>query len=150
MIRDQLAQERHDAYLRDLLQRAGLRATRQRLGLAELIFGRGERHLTAEGLYSEALDAGLRISQTTVYNTLHQFTEAGLLRQILADPRRIFFDTNVDPHHHFLDEDTGQMEDIPADDVTVSALPSPPPGTAIEGVDVIVRVRRAHAQTQAG
>ena len=131
----------HDAYLRDLLQQAGLRATRQRLGLAELIFGQGERHLTAEGLYAEALQAGLRLSQTTVYNTLHQFTEAGLLREILADPRRIYFDTNVDPHHHFLDEDTGAMEDIPADGVSVSALPTPPEGKAIEGVDVIVRVR---------
>lgn len=145
MIRTQLHEDRHDAYLRDLLQRAGLRATRQRLGLAQLIFGQGERHLTAEGLYSEALEAGLRVSQTTVYNTLHQFTEAGLLRQILADPRRIFFDTNMHPHHHFLDEDTGQMADIPADDVCVAHLPAPPEGTSIEGVDVIVRVRRAAA-----
>ncbi|MDR9433494.1 MAG: Fur family transcriptional regulator [Spiribacter sp.] len=133
---------RHDTYLRDLLQQAGLRATRQRLGLAELIFGHGERHLTAEGLYAEATEAGLRLSQTTVYNTLHQFTEGGLLREILADPRRIYFDTNVDPHHHFLDEETGDMEDIPADGIAVSALPTPPPGKTIEGVDVIVRVRR--------
>ena len=133
---------RHDTYLRDLLQQAGLRATRQRLGLAELIFGHGERHLTAEGLYAEATEAGLRLSQTTVYNTLHQFTEGGLLREILADPRRIYFDTNVDPHHHFLDEETGYMEDIPADCIAVSALTTPPPGKTIEGVDVIVRVRR--------
>lgn len=133
----------HDAYLRDLLQQAKLRATRQRLGLAELIFGHGERHVTAEGLYAEALKAGLRLSQTTVYNTLHQFTKAGLLREILADPRRIFFDTNVNPHHHFLDEDTGDMEDIPADGVSVADLPAPPPGKTIHGVDVIVRVRRS-------
>ena len=132
----------HDAHLRNLLQQAKLRATRQRLGLAELIFSQGERHVTAEGLYAEALGAGLRISQTTVYNTLHQFTEAGLLREILADPRRIYFDTNVDPHHHFLDEDTGEMEDIPVDSVSVMGLPTPPPGKMIEGVDVIVRVRR--------
>lgn len=139
----QTSTQRHDAFLREQLQRAGLRATRQRLGLAELIFGQGERHLTAEGLYAEALKEGLRLSQTTVYNTLHQFTEAGLLREILADPRRIYFDTNVDPHHHFLDEDTGDMEDIPADGVSVSALPTPPDGKSIEGVDVIVRVRRS-------
>ena len=133
---------RHDDYLRDLLQHAGLRATRQRLGLAGLIFGEGERHLTAEELYGQAVQAGMRLSQTTVYNTLHQFTEAGLLREILADPRRIYFDTNVDPHHHFLDEDTGEMEDIPVDSVSVMGLPTPPPGKMIEGVDVIVRVRR--------
>jgi len=113
----------HDAHLRDLLQQAKLRATRQRLGLAELIFSQGERHVTAEGLYAEAIAAGLRISQTTVYNTLHQFTEAGLLREILADPRRIFFDTNVNPHHHFLDEETGDMQDIPADGVSVASFP---------------------------
>ncbi len=136
---------RHDDYLRDLLQNAGLRATRQRLGLAALIFGQGERHLTAEELYGEAIQAGMRLSQTTVYNTLHQFTEAGLLREILADPRRIYFDTNVDPHHHFLDEDTGEMEDIPVDSVSVMGLPTPPPGKMIEGVDVIVRVRRPAA-----
>ena len=130
-----------DVYLRDLLQQAGLRATRQRLGLAELIFGQGERHLTAEGVYAEALDAGMRLSQTTVYNTLHQFNQAGLLREILADPRRIYFDTNVAPHHHFLDEDTGAMEDIPAETVAVSSLPNPPDGKSIESVDVIVRVR---------
>ncbi len=136
---------RHDEYLRDLLQQAGLRATRQRLGLAELIFGHGERHLTAEELYGEAIQAGMRLSQTTVYNTLHQFTEAGLLREILADPRRIYFDTNVDPHHHFLDEDTGEMEDIPMDSVSVMGLPTPPAGKMIEGVDVIVRVRSSRA-----
>lgn len=136
---------RHDEYLRDLLQQAGLRATRQRLGLAELIFAEGERHLTAEELYGEAVQAGMRLSQTTVYNTLHQFTEAGLLREILADPRRIYFDTNVDPHHHFLDEDTGEMEDIPVDSVSVMGLPTPPPGKMIEGVDVIVRVKRPAA-----
>ena len=133
---------RHDDYIRDLLQNAGLRATKQRMGLAGLIFGQGERHLTAEELYAEAIEAGMRLSQTTVYNTLHQFTEAGLLREILADARRIYFDTKVDPHHHFLDEETGEMEDIPHDTLSVGGLPTPPPGKAIEGVDVIVRVRR--------
>lgn len=133
---------RHDAYIRDLLQNAGLRATKQRMGLAGLIFEQGERHLTAEELYAEAIEAGMRLSQTTVYNTLHQFTEAGLLREILADARRIYFDTKVDPHHHFLDEETGEMEDIPHDSVAVDGLPTPPPGKTIEGVDVIVRVRR--------
>jgi Fur family iron response transcriptional regulator len=135
-----MTREKSTADIRDLLQGAGLRATRQRMGLAELIFGAGERHLTAEELYAEAINAGMRLSQTTVYNTLHQFTEAGLLREILADPRRIYFDTNVHPHHHFLDEDTGEMEDIPADGVAVGALPTPPSGKSIEGVDVIVRV----------
>jgi Fur family iron response transcriptional regulator len=132
----------HDDYVRELLQGAGLRATRQRMGLAGLIFGQGERHITAEELYAEAIEAGMRLSQTTVYNTLHQFTEAGLLREILADPRRIYFDTKVDPHHHFLDEETGEMEDIPHNRVAVDGLPTPPPGKTIEGVDVIVRVRR--------
>src|SRR5262245_60405665 len=122
--------------------RAGLRPTRQRIELASVLFAKGCRHLTAEGLHAEAARAGVRVSLATVYNTLNAFIESGLVRQVAVDGARVYFDTNVDAHHHFFDEDTGQLEDIPADRVGVARLPEPPAGADITRVDVIVRVKR--------
>ena len=93
--------------LRDRLRRAGLRPTRQRLSLGWLLFGRGDRHLTAEMLYDEAMRAKVPVSLATVYNTLHQFTEAGLLRQLAVDGSKAYFDTNPSEHHHFFLEEEG-------------------------------------------
>jgi Fur family iron response transcriptional regulator len=127
----------------ELLAGAGLRPTRQRLALGELLFGRGcDRHVTAERLYDEALAADLSVSLATVYNTLHQFTEAGLLREIAVDGARVYFDTNVADHHHFLLEDTGELYDIAGSNVAVANLPAPPEGLRIDRVDVVVRLRR--------
>ncbi len=137
--------EPNNARLKDVLRGAGLRATRQRLGLARLIFGRGHRHVSAEELLGEARAAGVRISPTTVYNVLHQFTDSGLLREIVIDPRRTYFDTNVAHHHHFFHEEDGSLVDIPAAALEVASLPLPPKGTDIVGVDVIVRVSRRSA-----
>ena len=89
----------------DRLTAAGLRPTRQRLGLARLLFEGGNRHITAEQLHREATDGGVKVSLATVYNTLHQFTNAGLLREIMVDSNRCYFDTNVSEHHHFFYED---------------------------------------------
>ncbi|MCU0837841.1 MAG: transcriptional repressor [Rhodospirillales bacterium] len=125
----------------DRLRDAELRPTRQRLALARLLFENGHRHVTAEKLHEEALAAGVPVSLATVYNTLHQFTAAGLLREIVVDATRSYFDTNVSEHHHFFFEQSGNLEDIPAEDIVVGDLPAPPTGTRITRVDVIVRVR---------
>lgn len=133
--------ERPYSRVLDLLRRVDLRPTRQRLALAKLLFDNGDRHVTAEGLHEEALAAGVPVSLATVYNTLHQFTAAGLLREIVVDATRSYFDTNTSEHHHFFHEDSGRLEDIPGEQVVVSDLPAPPQGTTISRVDVIVRLR---------
>ncbi len=124
------------------LRNAGLRPTRQRLALARLMFDEGDRHMSAERLHIEAVSASIPVSLATVYNTLHQFTAAGLLREVVVDAGRSYFDTNTSDHHHFYNEESGELQDIAGDAVTVGALPSPPEGTAIARVDVIVRVRK--------
>jgi Fur family iron response transcriptional regulator len=123
------------------LRGAGLRPTRQRLALARLLFEQGDRHLSAEQLHAEAAAAHIQVSLATVYNTLHQFTEAGLLREVVVDPGRSYFDTNTSDHHHFYCEGTGRLQDIPGAELNVAQLPAPPRGTAVTRVDVIVRVR---------
>jgi Fur family iron response transcriptional regulator len=129
----------------DRLRRAGLRPTRQRLALARLLYEDGQRHVTAEQLHGEAVAQAVPVSLATVYNTLHQFTAAGLLREVVVEPGRSYFDTNTDDHHHFFCESTGLLQDIPGDMVMVGALPTPPPGAEIRRVDVIIRIRRENA-----
>ena len=124
----------------DRLRNVGLRPTRQRLALAKLLFERGHRHVTAEDLHKEARDAEVRVSLATVYNTLHQLTEAGLLREVVVNSGRSYFDTNNGDHHHFFHEDSGELRDIPAGGISVDHLPEPPRGTEVSRVDVIVRV----------
>jgi Fur family transcriptional regulator, iron response regulator len=124
----------------DRLRAAGLRPTRQRLGLARLLLENGDRHTTAEQLHGEAAASAIPVSLATVYNTLHQFTEAGLLREVVLEPGRSYFDTNTADHHHFFCEANGMLQDIPALGITVSGLPAAPAGTEIRRVDVIVRV----------
>jgi len=123
------------------LRAVGLRPTRQRLALARLLIESGDRHITAEQLHGEAAGADIRVSLATVYNTLHQFTEAGLLREVVVEPGRSYFDTNTTDHHHFFCEANGRLQDIPGENVVVSGFPLPPLGTEICRVDVIIRVR---------
>ncbi|WP_036295536.1 MULTISPECIES: iron response transcriptional regulator IrrA [Methylosinus] len=125
--------------LRSRLMAAGMRPTRQRVALGGLLFGKGDRHVTAEKLFEEALADDLPVSLATVYNTLHQFTDVGLLREIAVDGARVYFDTNVSEHHHFLVEGEG-LVDIPGAHVDVASLPPPPPGMRIARVDVVVRL----------
>jgi Fur family iron response transcriptional regulator len=125
----------------ECLRAVGLRPTRQRLALARLLLENGERHITAEQLHGEAAAAAIRVSLATVYNTLHQFTEAGLLREVVVEPGRSYFDTNTADHHHFFCEATGKLQDIPGRDVVISGYPLPPGGTKVSRVDVIIRVR---------
>jgi len=126
----------------DKLRNAGLRPTRQRLALAALLFGRGDRHVTAEALHQEVVRAGVRVSLATVYNTMHQFTRAGLLREVTVDGTRIYFDTNTGDHHHFYCEEDGSLMDIDGAAIAVVGVPVPPHGAKVERVDVIVRLKR--------
>lgn len=125
----------------DRLNEAGLRPTRQRLALVRLLFEDGNRHITAEQLHQEASGAGIKVSLATVYNSLNQFTAAGILREVVVDAGRSYFDTNTTEHHHFFNDDTGELNDIPSDSVVLSTLPMAPVDTVIDGVDVIVRLR---------
>src|SRR4051812_27562846 len=122
------------------LRAAGLRPTRQRLALARLLFGRGDRHVTAEALFTEAKQHRANLSLATVYNALHDFTAKGLLREIVLDSNRSCFDTNTGDHHHFYFERTGRLEDIPAEKVRIADLPPAPEGAAVTRVDVIIRI----------
>ena len=129
----------HDVRMK--LFAAGLRPTRQRIALGWLLFAKGDRHLTAENLQEEAQASRVPISLATIYNSLNQFTEAGLLREIAIDGSRTYFDTNISDHHHFLVEGTNVLIDIPRVAVDFEGLPKPPAGKSIAGVDVIVRLR---------
>lgn len=124
-----------------MLRRAGLRPTRQRIALATLLFAEGDRHVSAETVYEEAIGARVSVSLATVYNTLNQFTEAGLLRELAVSGAKSFFDTRTSPHHHFWSEADGVMTDVAAEEVEVARLPEPPPGMEIAGVEVMIRLR---------
>ena len=124
------------------LRQSGLRPTRQRVELAGLLFDERDRHVTAESLHDEITKAGVKVSLATVYNTLHQFTQAGLLRQVIVDAARSYFDTNTGDHQHFFLEKEGMLIDIPGEAISVAGVPSPPPGMTVDRVDVVVRVKR--------
>ncbi len=127
--------------LRGKLKDAGLRPTRQRMALGLLLFAKGDRHLTAEKLYEEAQELRVPVSLATVYNGLHVFTEAGLLREVAVDGTKVYYDTNVTDHHHFLLEGTNQLIDIPALSIDRSVVPDLPAGMEIAAIDVVVRLR---------
>lgn len=134
--------EKPRADIRTALREAGLRPTRQRVALAGLLFGQGNRHISAEILHEEALIHRVPVSLATVYNTLHQFTEVGLLREVAVDGTKTYFDTNVSDHHHFFIEDDNSVVDIPPGLMGVDDIPEPPEGYEISRVDVVVRLRR--------
>ena len=125
----------------DRLTNAGLRPTRQRLSLAKLLFTDGDRHVTAEALHAQAMEAQVGVSLATVYNTLHQFTQAGLLRELAVDGAKTYFDTNPSDHHHFFIEGEDRMIDVPSDAIRVAELPALPEGMEISRVEVIVRLK---------
>lgn len=124
----------------DLLRLARLRPTRQRLALGSLLFTDHGRHVTAELLHAEAVAGGERVSLATVYNTLHQFKRAGLVRELAIDGTRTYFDTNTSNHSHFYVEHDGRLMDIPQGSIRVDGLPTPPQGMRISHVDVVVRL----------
>jgi Fur family iron response transcriptional regulator len=130
----------HD--VKAMLRQVGLRPTRQRMALGWILFGKGDRHITAEMLYEEASKAKVPVSLATVYNTLHQFTDVGLLRQVAVDGSKTYFDTNNTQHHHFFVEGENALLDIPDSAVIVEESPIPPEGYEIVRIDVVVRLRR--------
>jgi Fur family iron response transcriptional regulator len=127
------------------LRAAGLRPTRQRVALAQLL-GSDHRHVSAESLHLDALKAGMPVALATVYNTLHQFTEAGLLREVVVGSGRSYFDTNTGDHQHFYCEEDGTLIDIEGDAIEVAGVPAPPKGMAVDRVDVVVRVKRTEVR----
>jgi Fur family iron response transcriptional regulator len=130
----------HD--VNEMLQAAGLRPTRQRMALGWLLFGKGARHLTAEMLYEEATLAKVPVSLATVYNTLNQLTDAGLLRQVSVDGTKTYFDTNVSAHHHFYLENNHELVDIADPHLMLQKMPEIPEGYEIARVDMVVRLRK--------
>jgi Fur family iron response transcriptional regulator len=133
----------HTPCVTAILRMAGLRPTRQRVALAELLFAGEHRHVSAEQLHGEAAGAAVDVSLATVYNTLHQFQEAGLLREVAIDASRSYFDTDTSDHHHFYLEDEQRVVDIPSTSIVINGLPEAPDGMVVTHVDVIVRVKRA-------
>jgi Fur family iron response transcriptional regulator len=128
--------------MRTKLREVGLRPTRTRVALSTLLFAKGDRHVTAEMLFEEANQAKVSVSLATVYNTLHQFTEVGFLRQVAVDASKSYFDTNNTEHHHFYIEDRHELMDISPTNVVVGKAPVPPDGYEITRIDVVVRLRR--------
>jgi Fur family iron response transcriptional regulator len=125
-----------------ILRRAGLRPTRQRIALARLLFSGEDRHVSAELLHDEARAIGEKISLATVYNALHLLRQAGLLRELAIDGQRTYFDTNTSNHSHFYDETNGTVLDICSDGIRVDGLPEPPKGKRIAHVDIVVRLTK--------
>ena len=128
----------HD--IAERLRAAGLRPTRQRVALARLLFDGCDRHVTAEVLHEEAIARKVPVSLATVYNTLHQFTEVGLLREVVVEGAKTYFDTNTSNHYHFFCETSGKLVDIETASIRIEGLPQAPDGMAISRVDVLVRL----------
>jgi Fur family transcriptional regulator, iron response regulator len=126
------------------LKECGLRPTRQRVSLARLLHETGPRHVTAEELFQEARAAGIPVSLATIYNTLHQFTGAGLMTEVVAGSGQSYFDTNPTSHYHYFDKSTGEIIDVPENALQFTLLPEPPPGKVIDRIDVVVRIRSAN------
>ncbi len=123
--------------------RAGLRPTKQRLKLAQLLIGDGKnRHITAEGLFEMAKNSNFSVSLATIYNTLKSFCDVGLINEIIVDGGRSYFDTRIDDHPHFFWEDTGKLTDAPSELIEIKNLPTAPKGSKITKIDVIIRLQK--------
>ena len=118
----------------------GILPTQQRLQIAQVLLAR-EQHLSADQVLELLNATGASVSKATVYNTLGLFAEKGILREVIVDPTRVFYDTNNSPHHHFYNIDTGQLSDIDPSEIPVEQLPEAPEGSMVDGVEVVIRVR---------
>lgn len=136
-----------EADVESLLRARDITPTSQRVLVVRALFSHGS-HVSAEELFQLVSTEGARISKATIYNTLALLAEKGLIRPVIADPDRVFYDPNITPHHHFYDEATGKLTDIDASEIQVTKLPPLPEGSALQGVDVVVRVRRVPKSTQ--
>jgi len=131
--------------LAEVLRRHGVTPTHQRIEIAYALFSRGE-HLSADRLLAIVNKRHSETSKATVYNTLNLFLEKKLIREVIVDPNRVFYDPNTAPHHHFYNVDTSELSDIDAGQIDVSGLPPLPEGMVTEGIDVIVRIRSASTE----
>lgn len=125
-----------------LLKERGITPTQQRIEIAQLLFERPQ-HVSAEQLLEQVNRGRGRVSKATIYNTLNLFSRKGLVREIIVDPTKVFYDSNISRHHHFFNIDTGELTDVPPDGISVEQLPAVPAGTVLDGVDVIIRIRAA-------
>ena len=123
-----------------LFEQHGILSTPQRLEVAEILLEKPQ-HLSAEQIIEQLREAGSTVSKATVYNTLNLFGERGLVREVMVDPARKFYDSTTSPHHHFYNMDTGELQDIPVDQVRFSELPPMPEGTRSESIELLIRVR---------
>ncbi|MDE2422976.1 MAG: transcriptional repressor [Betaproteobacteria bacterium] len=130
-------------HIAELLRKKGIIPTQQRLMIAEKLFER-RQHISAERLLAMVNETHAEVSKATIYNTLNLFAEKGLVKEIIVDPERVFYDTHTDSHHHFFDIESGELHDIESDMLRVEGLPQLPPGMIQESVDIVVRIRRAH------
>ena len=141
MVSQVLESQDSRAVVRRTLEVHGIRATAQRIRMAEVLLA-APCHMTAEQVLAALRRSAARVSKATVYNTLKLFVEHGLVRQVHLDPDRCVYDSTREPHHHFQNLDTGEMIDIRPEDLAFARMPSLPPGTEIAGVDVVIRLRR--------
>lgn len=132
-----------DTEIVEVLRARGIQPTSQRMIIARVLFTE-MTHLSADDVFRLVNAQDRHVSKATVYNTLGLFTEKGVVREVIADPTRVFYDPNTAPHHHFYNVDTGVLTDIETKDVEVSGLPALPAGARLEGVDVVIRLRSAH------
>jgi len=128
----------------DRLRRHGINPTHQRIEIAHALFSRGV-HLSADQILAIVNDRHSETSKATVYNTLNLFLEKKLIREVIVDPNKVFYDPNTEPHYHFYNSDTGELTDIEASRIEVSGLPQLPEGMVTDGVDIIVRIRGERA-----
>jgi Fur family iron response transcriptional regulator len=147
MIQDNAHMIRSPEKIISMLRSCGITPTSQRVEIAQVIFSRCE-HLCAEEVFVLVNAETDKVSKATVYNTLGLFAERGLIREVIADPTRVFYDPNIAPHHHFYDVSSGRLHDIPVDAVQIGGLPSVPEGMKMDGVDVIIRVRPENAESR--
>lgn len=130
----------------DLLVAHDIQPTQQRVEIAKVLFAR-DQHLSADDVLLQVSHGSCRVSKATVYNTLGLFARKGLVREVIVDRSRVFYDPNTRPHHHFYNVDTGALMDVDANQVTINQLPEPPSGTTTDGVDIIIRVRNTASRT---
>jgi len=124
------------------LRSVGITPTQQRLQIAELLFSR-QQHISADQILAMVNLRGARASKATVYNTLGLFARKGLLRELIIDPTKVFYDSNISPHHHFYNLDSGELTDISPQQMELVSLPEPPDGTRVDDVDIIIRTRHS-------
>ncbi len=140
MVKNLLTQPLSEEAIGERLRAQNILPTQQRLQIAEVLFST-HRHRSADQVLNEANERGYRVSKATVYNTLGLFAREGLIREVIVDPSRVFYDPNVEPHHHFYNVDTGELIDVDLEQFPIHTLPDLPAGTVADGVDVIIRVR---------